>query len=233
VVSGSAEGRSKQVSHACSDVLRSRDARPETFFWAEAAPKLGCMPMTHTRARREMPCSKQRLGWAWRDVSERSRFGCRVLQAPSLYILPLALTPLASAFARRDASSWVSSCVREAAHTNFYPPTPPPGALEGVLVVLGGHTNHNRPRASLTKHSKDQCAYTWHVLVATQSVGRGKEQGSLKPVQRKHKRNSASLGPFASRRAKSGKEMRPECAGIDKGQRAWGPVLQGIFYKAI
>lgn len=164
---------------------------------------------------------------------ERSRFGCRVEQGPSIYLLPLALSPLASAFARRDASSWVSSCVREAAHTNFYPPTPPPGALEGVLVVLGGHTNHNRPRASLTKHSKDQCAYTWHVLVATQSVGRGKEQGSLKPVQRKHKRNSASLGPFASRRAKSGKEMRPECAGIDKGQRAWGPVLQGIFYKAI
>jgi hypothetical protein len=70
--------------------------------------------------------------------------------------------------------------------------------------------------------------------VVTKSVGRGKEQGSLKPVQRKHgKARPPRFGSTASRRAKSGKEMRPECAGIDKGQRAWGPVLQDIFYQAI
>jgi len=74
----------------------------------------------------------------------------------SLYLLPLAL---ASGLCLRQEGRWqlgfkLRSFGRR--HTRMFTSPLSRLALGGVLVVLGGHTNHNRPFPSLTKHSKDQ-----------------------------------------------------------------------------
>lgn len=164
MVSGSAEGRSKQVSRACSDVLHEGCAARDPSFGLRLPGTWGAWPCVELVVR----CPVASKGLAGRGGT-REKWVWVAIRASTFPLgLPLALASGVSRLRRGGTLAVGFSSVH--AHENL-PPHTPPGPLGGVLGVLGGHTNNHRPRASLTKHSKAQCVYAWHVLVVTQSVG--------------------------------------------------------------